>query len=433
MAALSLVGLLVLQSPAAGQRIKTKDFHLEPARQPADVPAFGVEMFNTLSDLSGFSRLKVQLTFVNDELQFIKFKKKSFRADFEARVVFLDTTGNEVDRAKWSGHVDADNFDETNSTIKRNTTSAVLDLPPGFYRFKVELTDKETRRTGKREGTVTVRDFSSDKLLLSDIVFVDSLSAERVADATRPAGSGAAADLYAYFEVYNVPESDTIDVSYQVVGPQDTVVQQGRMRFPSKGRVTGQWLKLDQHNIADGKHRFSLFAKALDQTLHAEQTIQCNCPDSQPLFEDLDQAIEVLVYIAKKDEFKKLKAATGEERIRLFNEFWKKRDPTPKTRYNEYMEEYYKRVRFVNEKFRGGKTGWRTDMGMVFIKLGPPDYVDKPFNYNNYLNRSFNNRPLIVWNYLDYHRRVIFRYDIGEYRIANYSEVFDLLNGEMRF
>jgi GWxTD domain-containing protein len=55
--------------------------------------------------------------------------------------------------------------------------------------------------------------------------------------------------------------------------------------------------------------------------------------------------------------------------------FWKHRDPTPGTPENEYKEEIVQRYEYAN-KYLARETvreGWKTDRGMFYIILGPPD------------------------------------------------------------
>jgi GWxTD domain-containing protein len=74
----------------------------------------------------------------------------------------------------------------------------------------------------------------------------------------------------------------------------------------------------------------------------------------------------------EEDVFRKL----GNDRDRDFfiETFWKQRDPTVGTPENEYKEEHIKRFRYANEHFGRGTTreGWMTDMGQIYIILGPP-------------------------------------------------------------
>jgi GWxTD domain-containing protein len=54
--------------------------------------------------------------------------------------------------------------------------------------------------------------------------------------------------------------------------------------------------------------------------------------------------------------------------------FWRQRDPTPGTPQNEYKEEHMKRFLYANKHFKRGtpREGWMTDMGRIYILLGPP-------------------------------------------------------------
>ena len=426
-----LLFALVMAGPgreaALAQDVRLRDFQLKKNLQSSDVPSFEIEMFNRAADDEGLSRLQIRLTFVYDELQFIRFKKKKFRADYEVTVTLQDSTDNEVASKQWTGFVVAQNFDQTNSTFLSHSTEGFLDVPPGRYRFKVGLKDVETRRVGYLEGEIGLRSFSGE-LMFSDVVFQDSvLVAAGEADSSQ-------SQLYAYFEIYNAPESDSLEIEFQILDSENDVKQGGTLYTKSQGRVTRQSIKIDARGISDGQHRIRLTARTSSDSLQVEQPIACDCPEPTPFEGDLEAAIEVLQYIAKKDELKQLKAAADEEtRLKLFNAFWQKRDPTPGTRDNEYKQEFYRRVSFANQKFQVGKPGWRSDMGRVFIMLGPPDYIDRPNSYGTLYNNSYNRRSVIVWNYVNLRRRAVFRYEIGEYRIANYGEIFDLLNGEMQF
>ena len=62
--------------------------------------------------------------------------------------------------------------------------------------------------------------------------------------------------------------------------------------------------------------------------------------------------------------------------------FWKKFDPTPSTKYNEVMSEYYKRVDFTTKNFTSisNKKGFDTDRGKIYIQLGKPKRIERSSN-----------------------------------------------------
>jgi GWxTD domain-containing protein len=101
----------------------------------------------------------------------------------------------------------------------------------------------------------------------------------------------------------------------------------------------------------------------------------------------------VLRIIADDQERGEMSRLTTEEERRAFwDEFWKKRDPTPDTPQNEEMQEFYQRVQYANQHFGTGGPGWKSDMGATYIKYGPPDEVERhPFN--------FDRPPEEIWYY----------------------------------
>jgi len=85
---------------------------------------------------------------------------------------------------------------------------------------------------------------------------------------------------------------------------------------------------------------------------------------------------EEVVYIISSQErevFFSLK--TDEERENFIKIFWKRRDPTPETEFNEFREEHYRRIEYANKNFFEGMPGWKTDRGRIYIMFGPPDFV----------------------------------------------------------
>ena len=79
-------------------------------------------------------------------------------------------------------------------------------------------------------------------------------------------------------------------------------------------------------------------------------------------------------YIITADERKAFLALAPEAREDFIADFWRRRDPSPKTEENEFKIEYFKRIDQSNRLFSGGASpGWLQDRGRVWITLGPPD------------------------------------------------------------
>ncbi len=113
-----------------------------------------------------------------------------------------------------------------------------------------------------------------------------------------------------------------------------------------------------------------------------------------------------VTYIISDEEESVFKSLTSPEEKELFIEqFWRRRDPDLRTAINEFKEEHYRRIAYVNERFYAGVPGWKTDRGMIYILHGPPHEIESYVTGGNY-NRSFSEgggstvvHPLEVWRY----------------------------------
>ena len=83
---------------------------------------------------------------------------------------------------------------------------------------------------------------------------------------------------------------------------------------------------------------------------------------------------EVPYLISKVEREVFLSLDSEQEREAFVEAFWRKRDENPTTIENEYRDEHYKRLGYVNEFFGRDtfREGWQTDRGRYYILLGPP-------------------------------------------------------------
>ena len=113
-----------------------------------------------------------------------------------------------------------------------------------------------------------------------------------------------------------------------------------------------------------------------------------------------------VTYIISDEEESVFNSLTSPEEKELFIEqFWRRRDPDLRTAINEFKEEHYRRIAYVNERFYAGVPGWKTDRGMIYILHGPPHEIESYVTGGTY-HRSFSEgggstvvHPLEVWSY----------------------------------
>lgn len=138
-------------------------------------------------------------------------------------------------------------------------------------------------------------------------------------------------------------------------------------------------LNLNSIKLEAGPYKLLLSSKSKTDTVSFE-TLWLDMPNS---LYDLDLATRVLKYSATPDEYDDLTSGNFAERVGKFKAYWAKKDPTPDTRKNEIMAEYYRRVDYAYSKFFTGKEyGWRTDRGRIYILYGEPDSRNRFFPPN---------------------------------------------------
>jgi GWxTD domain-containing protein len=120
-----------------------------------------------------------------------------------------------------------------------------------------------------------------------------------------------------------------------------------------------------------------------------------------PSGKEFTRMLEVLSYIAEAKEVERLRSLKPAEQAWGWEEFWRKRDPTAGTGRNEAQIEFFRRVRYAERHFQGFGPGWRSDMGRIYIKYGPPDQVEsRP--------ATLQSPPVEIWYYSHPVRQFVF-------------------------
>ena len=89
---------------------------------------------------------------------------------------------------------------------------------------------------------------------------------------------------------------------------------------------------------------------------------------------DIADDVHFLLEARDEDEFLGLQPGQQEK---MLNEFWRRRDPTPETAFNEAEQKFHERVQLANAEFSrfGIGKGMFSDQGRVFIRYGTPDEI----------------------------------------------------------
>ncbi len=332
----------------------------------------------------------------------------------------------------WERDVTAPTYDATQSDSLYDYATQSLQLAPGSYALEVQVEDATSNRTFTRTLPLTVRSFDG-AVAMSDLLIADRYDSD--AQVLFPNVSNAIGtdreEFTLFYELY-AKQARRVRVRYEVVRQkrerqkpavlrpllglpprEDDLPEQDFQATETLALRAGRnpaTLTLQANTFEAGDYLFKvqIESEAGAPLASAEKAFTVRWMGLHEQIADLSGAVSQLRYIAKDREIRAIRdASTPEERFRQFQTFWDKRDPTPGTRRNERMEEYYYRVAYANRNYgRFRDSGWNTDRGEVHIRFGEPDFVEShTYNYGD--------KPYQVWYYYRIGRRFIFVDETG--------------------
>ncbi|MCJ7554865.1 MAG: GWxTD domain-containing protein [Ignavibacteriaceae bacterium] len=383
-------------------------------------PTYYQEFLNFHSGKEGITRVDVYLQIPYSSIQFIK-SPQGFTAKYAVTASVYDTSQTRLIVEKsWNETINVIDFNQTIAKENYNLTMRSFELAPGNYFIRTMIEDRDSRREYTSGNKLTVRDFDS-LISVSDVMFI---SGSRVIDGVNqviPNISrniiGTEKNIQIYFEIYSKDSSEQkIPVEYNVLEAnrktifykqEDYIVKEGKNHILSS---------LDDVNIDLGSYvlNVAIFKSDGDKTISLDKQFFSRWRGLPANIVDIDKAVEQMVYIATPDELSYIeKAESPNEKLKRFLEYWKAKDPSPNNDENEMFAEYYSRVKYTNDNFSSYREGWKSDRGMVFIILGPPNNIDRhPFEYYS--------KPYEVWEYYTINRSFTFidETGFGDYRLT---------------
>jgi len=391
----------------------------------ASEPIFYFEAVSYASEQPGKARVDVYVQVPYQELRFVK-DGEQFVARYDVTFSVFTTQGQLAHERAWTEVVRVKDFSQTTSAKFYSLSHRPVEVEPGNYQASILIQDQDSRKTARRRRNLLVTDFSRDSLSLSDIMLVSRLSTSGEKRSIVPNISGTIGDqvegFFLFVEIYSKVDCDSLQLRWRILDKQRREVLKDSQTEPSSGRVTQAFLKVDHPNLSAGTYFLNIDVTPLHTTqgqpalsASTSRTFTVRWSDLPPTVQDLDKAIDQMRYVARESEMEFIREAKDPiEKRNRFLEFWKKRDPDPRTPENELLEEYYNRVDYANKNFSHYTEGWRTDRGMVYIYLGAPDNIERyPFQSGS--------KPYEIWYYNQINRRYVFvdESGFGDYKLRS--------------
>lgn len=376
-------------------------------------------------------RLEAYYKIFSHKLSFIRLEDK-YRASYEIGLKVFDSRNRQVTASSLEENYDVTTYGETTSPSDFLINRLKTHLLPGRYKLEFTLNDLNSPQRWSRKMDLEVPLLERGKTILSGVEFVRSISdtlinpkfekngKEIIPSVSRIFGDPESKILI-YYEIYGgKAEEENYILEYRIrnVATKEEVNFQDTVEL--KEDVHGLFKSFEMDKFPEGE--YNLFLKILNPKGKVldkkEETFFIERSLLSLLKTDYQKAVEQLRYIATSEEMQRLKEAKQEERLQVWVDFWRSKDPTPQTVENEIQQEYYRRLRYANANFTiSKKEGWRTDMGRIYVIYGHPDEVERhPFERER--------KPYQIWYYYKRNIKVVFvdESGYGEYEIESIYE-----------
>lgn len=376
------------------------------------------------------NRLDVYVAIPYKALKFLRANER-YGAQYSLTIILRDSSGFKLSEKKLNRNlVEVDGEATLGSTGKSDVTQTVFNVISGSISVDVSMTDALTKRTITVTRKASIPRYSASNVSSSSVMLVSSLEQNGDNNIITPfLGDNVSAmsdGFFAFFEVYTSKKYDSLNAVVELYDGATQIFKSKRQSLAVTGERTQGFVRVViPDNIAAGTYTLRLvgfessapkFYKESDYLFRSERTIVIERGVSGIPLSDIEKAIRQLRYIAGQSEIDSILAGTTPEDKRArFEQYWKLLDPTPGTIRNEAFDDYYARVAYANKNYRSYNDGWLTDMGMVYIVLGPPTQVDR-------LNTR-DGRLVFTWIYSSTNRRITFfdNSGFGDFRLLPQS------------
>ncbi len=383
------------------------------------LPEAGVPVFDL--DYAAFRapddsvRIEVYYRITNPRLSYVR-RDSEYVASYEITAILTGKGDKQASSASNRENYTLSSFDETRRSTGYLVNILTMKASKGEYELAVTLDDRLSGGTHTEKRPVDLRLAGSRDWVLSDPEYympeVEAPPADRFRKDTSwivPNVTRSFIDtqerLAVYFEVYNRPERPVRSVVVNVSQRREHVEFTDTLTIDSTLTTIPVFYREKLQAFHSGQAR--LILRALDaKGQQTGEPMESYFALEWSLFSmvenDWERTVDLLVHIATNDEMEKLRATPPGQRLQAFEAFWKSKDPSPDTEENEWRDEYYRRIRFANRQYSNPfQPGWRTDFGMVYIKYGEPDEVERyPFELGQ--------KPHEIWYYYGQRRQFTF-------------------------
>lgn len=357
---------------------------------------------------------------------------QSYRAYGDILMELIDSTETSVSRKVQSIALTAPNNEIPQLRREYYQGAASFIVHPGRFTAVYRVEDKESKREfADKKQILRVLPFPKNAVVKSTVLFVEpadtlptdhsftALNFNNTANFAKNTGAiitMSDADItptvrYSLTEFLpegrerSVVQKETTVVAtlfrHSLISLDPVTSKNIHYRLDSNAATASVYFSLATAHLKQGRYNAQIHVTAHDtSTVNKEFSIRWT--DMPLSLFDLDFAVAAMKHITTDDEYDDLRSGSKASRVKKFEDFWAKRDPSPTTAYNEVMTEYFRRVdyAFINFRSLREENGALTDRGRIYILDGKPSHIERVL--------SPGGPPKEIWTYASLNKQYFF-------------------------
>ena len=309
-------------------------------------------------------------------------------------------------------------YEQTRSPRNNLLVTRKFDLPPGRYKVRLRVRDLGSDLESEAADRLVLQDLARVPVGFADLQLgvVDSAGAFTVMP-TRRFGLNAE-DFGVRVVAFDRRPGEwprSLQLHYRVVDETGTVFTQGDTAVTLARSADAVVLRPAHMDLFIGS--YSIEVERVEGKSRWRTTRSFEVEESgPPRGREFVQMLDALAYIATSEEVDAMRNLAPADQAAAWEKFWRRRDPTPETARNEYQIEFFRRLHYADQHFSGFGPGWRSDMGRIYVRYGPPDQIEQRA-------ASSTTPQLELWFYNQPYHRFVFadREGFGRYTLVQPS------------
>lgn len=329
-----------------------------------------------------------------DKLVF-KLENNTYTAKFRFTIEINDIENNIILRKDQLNEVHAKDFDETNSKNKFASGVIKFDIEEGEYFVNPFIEDLNSSK--EFPLTVAKLNYKNNSNILDPIAVVENICFNKSSLSLLSFNNKIPFQKDLFQIIIPTSEIDISNLDVKIINNGKEIFNENLIK---KSETNYNFSVCNNEIIfgSGGNNNVSVFILENISKLFEEGELIININTrneisynfkyevfwfNKPLsLNNPDFAIKILKHIENEDVIKQLRRNDKDEYYKVLNEYWKKFDPSPDTKFNELMDEFYRRVDFswLNFSTLNGKNGAETDRGKIYITQGKPIKIERDRN-----------------------------------------------------